>query len=223
MRKAIGIALLSLVVIGTVGCATHGQMHQTITVRDFDPPVTPGGPPVLKTESVYDLSFVLPEALEALKNFTFNAMSGIKFRSMDLFDLSSIVSGTTYTYIGIALLLAGGIIAGYFKLYVPGAIFIGVGLFCLVAPTVLPVLSGIFIILLVLAIGYVIGKYVFHLEFKQKGQSVSNDLAVEGDTRAAIAVKRVTDPSYNAKFPEIKKTLKIPKIPKESTVAPATP
>jgi len=223
VRKAIGIALLALIFAETVGCATQGQMHQTITVREFDPPTTPGGPPILKTESVYDLSFVLPKSLEALKRFMFNAMKGIEFKSMDLFDLSSIVSGTTYTYIGIGLILAGGIIAFYLKMYIPGAIFGGVGLFCLVAPTVLPVVSGIFVILLVLAVGYVIGKYVLGIEFKQNGQAVSNQLAVDGDTRAAVAVKRVTDPAYEAKFPDIKKTLKIPKIPKEITVAPATP
>jgi len=210
MRRVALVFLVLAFGFSVVGCtAGNGLMKYGVTLETFDPPQKDGGPPVLKNRTAYDLEFLLPKMLDQLKKLSMTK-DGITLGGMDIFEPAK-VNSNIFIYVGLGLLLVGGLLAFYLKQYIAGAVVGGVGLFSLVAPTVLPVISGIVIAALlaavVLAVVYVIGKYAKGLEVNWDGKERAAELAlspVPGDDRAAAAVLRTTDPGIDAKFKEEK-------------------
>jgi hypothetical protein len=216
------MSLVTFAVVQIAGCSWYGSGTYKRVRETYGVPATPGArPPVLSHEEV-EAQGNFPSNLDKSKGLSIGE-AGVVFLSLSTYEIKT--DGKTFIFIGIGLLLVGGLVAFYLKQYIPGAVVGGVGLFCLVAPTVLPVISAIVIVALLAAVGaaivYLVGKYVNKAEVKADGLVRAADLnasPVAGDDRAAIAVLRTTDPAIDAEH--IAKKAKRPTV--TTPVVPVT-
>ena len=123
----------------------------------------------------------------------------------------ALTKGSKFFYLsGIALLVAGIVIAIWLKQFVLGGAIGAAGGAVLLAPTIIPQLAPLVVWVVVGAIivglVYLGGKVYQSWKTKKQGQVDAEKLKSEGASREAVAILRATDPAYNRNFSLMKDT-----------------